>query len=715
MSDNAAGDNVTTLANFRAGPLCGGKTLQPLAVRREIIVPIAMNKLLIFVVDLTSCRLIDDDPRQVEEMKEDIQDAMGVTSEGKVLQVIFAGYDGPQRSEIHEDKDLNTFFAKFGLAKGLVDNERGSSEEQYQRAEVEAKRKELAINNAKLLGMTTTQLSQLRLGGLITKIQMRKYIRLLGETKDKNAELEVENLDKSIEIQELTESLVKLEQAHKELTEEHQSVVESIPGQIEMAVTLALNEARNKWTVEQNILLKKIERENQVAMMQQAEKLKKEMKQEVAKIQKKSRQAIAEAEEQRDKVQILLDDMTKKFHEAEDELKTVKELMAQEEDRQNKLDSLQAQFDSCRTQLDECIVLLEENGIPLPGRMIKDDEKIFKWHVSKVSAKLNNYQKDHAIQSPEFTLWGLKGLQVEFFPNGTQGSYPGWTALKLRIPRLHAVEGKTNRIKLRWKVVIGSLVLGPRRDEFCDDYWWCRKGTVTWPNFAKQYTLKKQIDDSKDALSLVVELCEASVQLVDSTEKVKPPSKTKSVPGLKLLPELTHTKGDRDVIISWRGKIVDDSHLLEMVSAYIVNSFSATVHAQKNFGSIRVDSKCSTRATDQSRPGTCNTLSPTRNNTMSRTLPMGFELESDCMHSGRSQFQGSRMSTPLGGQNSSPLRSPQSKRHGGSFFRGPWSDDDDDKLFGRSSPLGKRDRKGSRKTSPMPLPLRRAQTPQIED
>lgn len=68
--------------------------------------PTSMQKTLIFVVDLSEASLMDTDPKSIDEISEDIVDAMGVTSNEKHFQVILAGYDGLERAEIKSSEDL---------------------------------------------------------------------------------------------------------------------------------------------------------------------------------------------------------------------------------------------------------------------------------------------------------------------------------------------------------------------------------------------------------------------------------------------------------------------------------------------------------------------------------------------------------------------------------------------------------------------------------
>ena len=65
---------------FKAGPMCGSRTLVPQeTVVREVIIPASMQKTLIFVVDLSEAKLMEDPgSKNYHELREDLVDAMGV-------------------------------------------------------------------------------------------------------------------------------------------------------------------------------------------------------------------------------------------------------------------------------------------------------------------------------------------------------------------------------------------------------------------------------------------------------------------------------------------------------------------------------------------------------------------------------------------------------------------------------------------------------------
>jgi len=586
-------EKVSTLCKFQAGPLCGSKTLNRTA-RREVLVPVSMSKLMIFVVDMTTCRLIDGEARQVVEMKEDIQDALGIFTESGRMQVIFSGYDGPRRHEIHNDADLNTFFSKFGVLAPISKGEEDATRKKHEKVEVDEFNQRKIEEDAKNVGMTAAALKKMRLGNCITKIQMRKYLRQFGDALKKITELEVDQFDAKLIMDALTKEHDQLVAEHEELKTKHEDVVASIPWQIDVAVAKAVNEVREKMRAAAEIERKRVDKEHRMEMTQQLGQLQKEKKQAVAKVEGDMRRIVSKITAEKEELQAQLEAVKKKYEaqslelceskkeaqklannlrSAQAEMEAFREemcgkLSSMDEERQKKLAMLEQQYENCRVQLEECIRALEDNGIPVPGRVMKQESTLFRWHMARMEQKFGNYVKEHAVQSPEFTLWGLKGLQLEFFPSGLQGSYEGWSSLKLRIPQLHAVEGKTYRVSLHWKVMVGDdMVVGPRRDEFCGNYWWCQKGTVQWKNFAFRQDLIKYIDD-KDCLDFHIEIIDATVEMV---KLEKPVATRQTGAGMRALAEHLQIKSstDADLLISYKGKLVEDGALIDLVMGYI--------------------------------------------------------------------------------------------------------------------------------------------------
>lgn len=80
------------------------------------------------------------------------------------------------------------------------------------------------------------------------------------------------------------------------------------------------------------------------------------------------------------------------------------------------------------------------------------DARTFKWKITKFEEKVAEYARDRPCMSQEFALWGLKGLQVEWYPNGVDNSFPGWSAVKLRIPTMQS----RCKVSVKWRVIFGS-------------------------------------------------------------------------------------------------------------------------------------------------------------------------------------------------------------------------------------------------------------------
>jgi len=602
---------LSSATYVEAKPCSGGKSLRPQQVTRQIVVPEWMTKLMIFVVDMTSCKLADGELRQVIEMKEDIQDALGIVCEGKRMQVLFSGYDGPRRKEINNDEDLNYFFEAFGVIE-IKNDDDPLARKKHDDPKHEEQHRKLEQNSMKHFNMTKEQLTKLRLGNCVTKIQMRKYLRLLGDQKQKLIDIEMANYIKAEEIGKLKGELGELKEEFTSLEKTHEELVESVPGQIELAAMKAVHEAHQEWKAEKELEIKKLLREHAMAMAKQRAELEQKKKSELDQLQTKMRKEINRISAERDAIKEDLaqafkeiekmkekeEEMNKKIRELDRENHLLKEdidalneqiqgkISTVDEERKRRIAELEEQYESCRKQLEECIRVLEENNIPVPGRVMKQESTLFKWHMMRVTDKFKNYSKEHSIQSPEFTLWGIKGLQAEFFPAGIGATNLGWSAIKLRIPRLHSIEGKTHKVSLKWKVVLeDGMVLGPRVDEFCDNYWWCKKGMVVWPNFGKADDLVERINE-RDSLNIIIEIIDATVETIE-IDKASEPKRNgaNSVQAIKDIHEASKLRPGQELLISYKGKILEDKHLLDMIMDYITG-IKSSVSCPKNIGSV---------------------------------------------------------------------------------------------------------------------------------
>jgi len=567
------------------------------------------------------------------------------------MQVIFSGYDGPKRKEINNDKDLNIFYQTFGIiVQAEVDQ---GTRTKYENAEHEEKHRKLEEKSVKNFNMTSTELKKLRLGGCVTKIQMRKFLRHLGDRMKENVQTKMD-LHITKEKQEL---LVidheALNVEHDILNTKYNELEESVPGQIEMACTKAVFNAHKEWKIQKEAEIKKIDAQHNLEIEKQKNELKKTMRNEVEKVHQQRKKEVAEVVAERDAVQQKLIVAEEEIENKQKELERFAGLGDAEIERQKRMDELEARFASCKKQLEECINLLEEHDIPVPGKIRRQESTLFKWRLARISDKFTNYTKDHSIQSPEFTLWGIKGLQAEFFPAGIQNTHPGWSALKFRIPRLEAVQGKTHRVSLKWKVLLeDGTCLGQRRDEFCDNYWWCRKGMVVWPNFAKQEVLQQHVS-AKDYLDLTLEIIEATSQMVDADNPDPPRRGANTVAAIKDLQEAAKVRPGQELLISFKGRILDDRTLIDFVMDYLAGVRSI-VQVQKNIGSVMWDTIGS--PVGRLRPGMAATLG-------GMATPSNRKSSKNAKNKGMNQTQPKGFPNINNGLNDDELRDPRPQTH----------------------------------------------------
>eukprot|EP00397_Hematodinium_sp_SG-2012_P011504 GEMP01011644.1.p1 GENE.GEMP01011644.1~~GEMP01011644.1.p1 ORF type:complete len:676 (+),score=155.91 GEMP01011644.1:205-2232(+) len=469
----------TALEPYRAGPMIGNYALKPQDEERTLSIPGEMSaKVLIFVCDLENVALYDVEERKLDELTEDIMDAFGLSAAGKRLQFIFAGYDGVIRAEIHTDSDLMDFFSKCNICVGgelesaanrVKAEVRGLTPDQQEKMNEKQNEEERAL--AVELAQTRSELVSLRLGGILTKMQMQKFIRALSQTMREVVSARAEKYGTGLRVEDLEQTLA--------IEKEHYDILEaSIPNLIDDAVAEACRIQQTE--LEQKNAIQGLE-ENCKQLNGKLMKQNVELNSKGVKIKKLER-ALTESRE--------------KVHALEIELQKSKDASDVASDEA----SLQELGES-NALLAECYRLLEQNGIPRPGQAKRSGENVFRWSIVKFTDR-TTYLKNHAVQSSEFQLEAFQGnCQIEFFPGGLDSSYEGWCALKLRLPPL-------KRLRLEWRITLGEKVLGPRTDEFDEDHWWCRGGQLMWSNLASLEDVKEQTVEN--ALPIVLEVLQFS-------------------------------------------------------------------------------------------------------------------------------------------------------------------------------------------------------------
>jgi len=584
--------------DFKAGPVCGGRVLQPKEdyTVKEIAIPSSMQKTLIFVVDLSDASLMDPELKSIDDLKEDVLDAMSVSSSKKEFQVILSGYEGHERTEISDSDALKGFFERLEISadgnmmdmigesggsstddeaamKRLYGDDPAHNNDPARKAALVDYQKHKRAAKTELVG-TKEQLSALRLGSVITKMQMRKYINRLIEIQKSNLDV---NFNADTVRHSLAQAEARIEQEKAKLSEQEEKYFE-LESSIEERVLQAIAEARvvfeqdkqkemqkqrddlaEKFNRERDQLLAEAERKLkecaaplEAKIAEQAEALKtvndelKSSKDSLERTLKELEATKAEKQVVENKLQLLEQELgaarekaaaaesaaAAKLAAAEDKKRREEERRerealatkaAEEEKRQaeaaetqrkqaDELAKLKEDMETLAKSLEEAYRIFDDYGIPIPGRTTQGhDARTFKWKITKFEEKVAEYARDRPCMSQEFALWGLKGLQVEWYPNGVDNSFPGWSAVKLRIPTMQS----RCKVSVKWRVIFGSnLWVGPRTDEFCEQYWWCRKGVINWPNFVKTELLKQHTDE-KGAITMTIDIIKASITPVD--------------------------------------------------------------------------------------------------------------------------------------------------------------------------------------------------------
>jgi len=510
------------LKPYKAGPMAGCKIMQAQSETRSMNIPGFMSqRVLIFVVDLAEASLLDSEERKLDEVTEDILDAFGIAAGARKLEFIIAGYDGLNRTEIKSDKDLMTFFAVFNITGAQKTDEIEGVEafvpglNENQKLKMKQKQMEIEEKERRDLGATKKELSHMRLGGILTKIQMHRFVRQLTGVK-KVAEVKaVENYGLTIRNDDLQEELG----AQKD---RYDALELQIPYMIQHAVVDACNKLRAE-----------LEEKHEKLQREAVELTKKEMRAETERQMRPLRTAIERLQNElrasQEKISKLKKELEAKDREIQRNLAKYAQLQEEMSDVQNELQEVKdemaksdkalllAEITELKDLLKQCYQLLEENGIPLPGkRRLACDANTFRWSISNFEIRAQ-YQKNHSCQSPEFSLEALEGrCQLEFFPGGIDSSYEGWSAVKLRLP--HA-----KKIRIQWQITLGEKTFGPREDEFREENWWCRCGQLLWSNMIKLEDLNELIYEGSLPLSL--EVLSSEELFDDPVEEDSPPSR----------------------------------------------------------------------------------------------------------------------------------------------------------------------------------------------
>lgn len=283
--------------------MCGGQKLlagEPYTVK-EIAVPSSMIKNLIFVVDLSEAAILGDEVKALDEMKEDIIDALGVSSPGNTFEAIFAGYDGLERQEITDTDELTRFFAKFeNLSKdtehvaALFSNSLAGPDSSPASKRAATQRLQNVEEYTHEAGATKAALNALKLGNIITKVQMGKFVRRLVEIMSDSLNIKEERDQVAFRIDEREETIRQL---RKNMAIEEERYKDLEDG-IEARVATALRDAKVGWEEEQAQKIDELKAKFAAEKKEQAEHLRAEAHKMVENMRQKMEEEQAELRDQ---------------------------------------------------------------------------------------------------------------------------------------------------------------------------------------------------------------------------------------------------------------------------------------------------------------------------------------------------------------------------------------------------------------------------------
>jgi len=327
------------------------------------------------------------------------------------------------------------------------------------------------------------ELEAMRLGGILTKMQMTKYLRLLGD----NRMLYLKTVK---ELQRTRDELYELQ--------------EGLPAKIELAV----NRAVTKREVE---LLKQAEQEKGLLLAKCREESQKMLKplQDAA---ENSKKALKDIQVQFQKTKSLLSKTETKLAAAEETVRTAdaryRDSQEQLHDTERLLQDTRAEREELERALADANEVIDSNGLERPGGSGSSGEdgsggsgakNSFSWNIPKIQSKVS-WPRERSVCSSDKKLASLSSVVVEFYPGGVEASFPGYCALRLHVP---------DKTRLSWGVVFGKMKkthdCGKRAsDDFAKHLWWCRSG-ILWPNVCKLEDVKRNIDRESDSILLTFE------------------------------------------------------------------------------------------------------------------------------------------------------------------------------------------------------------------
>ena len=130
------------------------------------------------------------------------------------------------------------------------------------------------------------------------------------------------------------------------------------------------------------------------------------------------------------------------------------------------------------------------------------------WRVSHISAKIKELPKGNSVWSPEFTAGGIRGMQIEFFPNGRESAtMHGYCSVFFWCP---------DGTSIKYQVQVGQSLRAPDEDTF---------ETRMGHGHSNFCLLAPEIDLAEDSVTIRVEILdvEKRISFGSGLEVCRPP------------------------------------------------------------------------------------------------------------------------------------------------------------------------------------------------
>ncbi|CAJ1444899.1 unnamed protein product [Effrenium voratum] len=132
--------------------------------------------------------------------------------------------------------------------------------------------------------------------------------------------------------------------------------------------------------------------------------------------------------------------------------------------------------------------LLSEEAAVLTNRDITTVE----WMIRDIKRRIKDVPTGQCVCSPTFSVVGVRNMHLEFYPNGLQGSTPGYCGLYLRCPTAN-----TGKFTLILTLTVGSATRGPCKTDL---------DGVSAKGLPEFCHLEQQISDGKEDLEVRIKV-----------------------------------------------------------------------------------------------------------------------------------------------------------------------------------------------------------------